>query len=215
MATPTKKDSPRQHAIVWRKRYAKEIDRLWKSLDLSYRAAAELLGLGGVEVDRVELWLMRTGKAGISFEKILGAHDVLQKEWTKAFGVRIAADVMTKHPYWISIDTSIAVAIKDLEDRGYSQAPVRDQSGRYRGVLVREHAAGELAHGRSRTSPVSDFLQDCIKVNLQTGLEKVRHVISEGNAFVLVEWRGEVVGIISYSDLYRQKRAESSDYTRS
>lgn len=215
MAASVKRDSLRQHTFAWRKRYAREIDRLWKSLDLNYRAAAELLELGGVEVDRIELWHMRIGKTGVSFEKILGAHDILQKEWTRRFGVRMAKDVMTEHPRWIAIDTPVAAAIKDLEDHGYSQAPVRDQHSSYRGVLVREHAAGELARGKSRTSPVSDFLQDCIKVNLQTGLEKVRHVISEGNAFVLVEWRGEVVGIISYSDLYRQKREESGDYTRS
>ena len=196
----------------WRWRLAQEVDQLWTSLEVTYDAVEAMLRARGVAIARPELWRLRRGDTGVSFEKILWTREVLENEWEREFGIRTAKDVMIQHLHWLSTDTPVGHAVEELERLGFSQAPVRDQNGRYRGVLVRESVAGQLARGRSRTAPVEEFMEDPIKVHLQTGLKKLRQIFGEGKAFVLVEKRGEVVGIISYTDLYTKETGPTFPY---
>lgn len=200
----------------WRKRLAKDIDDHWKALDLTYSEVEHLLRDRGVVIDRSDLWRVRKGVRGVSLEKVLWAHGALREAWEREYGTRTAKDVMRTHLYWVSSETPLGQVVDDLDHLDYSQAPVRDEHRRYIGVITDRRAARELARGVSVKRPVGEFAEDWIKVHPQTGLAKIDSLIGEGNPFVLVEKRGEVVGIISYSDLYPRgdRRASSASSPR-
>jgi CBS domain-containing protein len=65
-----------------------------------------------------------------------------------------AADLMVRNPVSIEADATVAEAVELLIEKGYSAAPVIDESGRAVGVLSRTDL---VIHGRERRGGVHDY----------------------------------------------------------
>jgi predicted transcriptional regulator len=183
---------------VWRRFYAKEISRLWRDLDMDVATLLGKLGENGLNIDRYMLFRIRKGEKSVSFEKILEVHRTLDR--LASDQQPTAVDLMSNDPFSLGAENKLANAVNALRQRDFSQAPVLDDGGRVIGVLRIEEVAEQLLRPSQQSRPIKEFLSEASRVSPRTSMRTVRGIVRE-QGYVLVEERGKLRGIITYSDL--------------
>jgi predicted transcriptional regulator len=117
--------------------------------------------------------------------------------------MRTIADYMTKQPWSVQIDDSIAVALRMLAEREIHHLPVLD-GGRLVGMVVDR---GLLAKTPDRDGTVERVMTSAAEVEAETPLADALDVMSERERDALVVTRdGEIVGIFTAMDAVRVLR---------
>jgi CBS domain-containing protein len=129
-----------------------------------------------------------------------------------------AADLMTPNPMSIRAEATVPEAVATLTEKGFSAAPVIDESGRPIGVVSR---ADILVHERERIraavvpaidgTVVRDIMTPAVfSVSLQTPVEQVVEQLLTLNVHQLyvVDEDHFLIGVISAHDVLRRLRSE-------
>jgi predicted transcriptional regulator len=118
------------------------------------------------------------------------------------------SDVMTRDVFTLAASAPAQQAAWELSARGFTGAPVRDERGRLVGMLSRTDL---LDPERNRAGAVAKQVQDLMTPALFTlhpsepVSRAVRLMVREGiRRVVIMERSGEMVGIITASDVLRQ-----------
>lgn len=118
------------------------------------------------------------------------------------------SDVMTRDVFTLSVSARADQAAWELSARGFTGAPVRDARGRLVGMLSRSDLVDpERTQGGLDGKDVQDVMTPAL-FTLQPSeplTRAVRLMVREGiRRVVVMEPSGEMVGIVTSSDILRQ-----------
>jgi predicted transcriptional regulator len=118
------------------------------------------------------------------------------------------SDVMTREVFTLSASAKAEQAAWELSARGFTGAPVSDARGRLVGMLSRSDLIDpERTHGGLEMKQVQDVMTPAL-FTLQPSeplSRAVRLMVREGiRRVVVMEKNGEMVGIVTSSDILRQ-----------
>lgn len=117
------------------------------------------------------------------------------------------SDVMTRDVFTLAASTPAETAAWELSVRGFTGAPVRDARGRLVGVLSRSDLADPERNPTGfEAKEVRDFMTPALFTldASQSVACAARLMVREGIGRVVVMDRGEMVGIVTSSDLLGQ-----------
>jgi CBS domain-containing protein len=117
------------------------------------------------------------------------------------------SDVMTREVFTLSASTPAETAAWELSVRGFTGAPVRDARGRLVGVLSRGDLADpERNQGGIESKEVQDLMTPALfTLEPSEPLSRAaRLMVREGIGRVMVMDRGQLVGIVTSSDILSQ-----------
>jgi predicted transcriptional regulator len=117
------------------------------------------------------------------------------------------SDVMTRDVFTLAASTPAETAAWELSVRGFTGAPVRDARGRLVGVLSRSDLTDPERHqGGIEAKEVRDLMTPGLfTLNpSEPVVRAARLMVREGIGRVLVMDRGEMVGIVTSSDILSQ-----------
>jgi acetoin utilization protein AcuB len=109
------------------------------------------------------------------------------------------ADLMTRQPWTVQIDDSLAVARRMIAERDIHHLPVLE-SGEVVGMVTER----ELAHAAGRIGTVSDAMTPVRCVAPETPLDEVLELMAtEHRDAIVITSNGAVEGIFTSSDAVR------------
>ena len=117
------------------------------------------------------------------------------------------SDVMTRDVFTLAASTPAETAARELSVRGFTGAPVRDARGRLVGVLSRSDLADpERNPGGIAAKEVQDLMTPALFTldPAQSVACAARLMVREGIGRVVVMDRGQMVGIVTSSDILSQ-----------
>jgi predicted transcriptional regulator len=117
------------------------------------------------------------------------------------------SDVMTREVFTLAASTPAETAAWELCVRGFTGAPVRDARGRLVGVLSRSDLTDpERSQGGIEAKEVRDLMTPAmfILAPSEPVTRAARLMVREGIGRVVVMDRGELVGIVTSSDILSQ-----------
>lgn len=116
-----------------------------------------------------------------------------------------AGDLMSRELFTVELTVSVENAYKELLARGYQSACVVDQEGALHGLVSRSDLIRALDHHLGHAPAKSVMTHKVVSVQVSDTLEQVRRVVVERNVGSLpVMQQGELVGIVTRSDLLRE-----------
>jgi len=117
------------------------------------------------------------------------------------------SDVMTRDVFTLAASTPAETAAWELCVRGFTGAPVRDARGRLVGVLSRSDLTDpERNQGGMEAKEVRDLMTPGLfaLAPSEPAVRAARLMVREGIGRVVVMDRGELVGIVTSSDILSQ-----------
>lgn len=177
-----------------------EIRKRRLSLGISLGELARAVGRSDATVSRIERGQIRPSYELV--QKILG---FLEQHEGVASPHMTAADVMNPSPVTIGASAVLAQAASQMERGAYSQLPVLD-NGRVTGSLSESALLRALALPTGRRARVREVQEPAYpQVDVSFPASLLAEVLTRYPA-VLVAQRGELVGIVTKTDLIRGLR---------
>lgn len=180
-----------------------EIRKRRLSLGLSLGDLAEAVGRSDATISRIERGQIRPSYDLV--QRILG---YLEEQEGAVAPQLTAADVMNRQVVTVPADALLPAASQVMERGAYSQLPVLD-NGRVTGSLSETGLLRALGQPKSRRSRVREVQEPAYpQVDGRFPADLLASVLTRYPA-VLVLQRGEVVGIVTKTDLIRGLRGTS------
>jgi len=121
-----------------------------------------------------------------------------------------AADVMTERPASVSPETTLASAVRMLEELDIRHLPVVNEAGELVGMLSDRDLRGTMGASEGSRPPPSarivDLMNgDVVQASPDDDLSEIAELIVDNRigAVPIVDARGVLVGIVSYVDVLR------------
>lgn len=180
-----------------------EIRKRRLSLGLSLGDLAEAVGRSDATISRIE-----RGQIRPSYELVQRILGYLEEQEGAVAPQLTAADVMNRQVVTVPADALLPAASQVMERGAYSQLPVLD-NGRVTGSLSETGLLRALGQPKSRRSRVREVQEPAYpQVDGRFPADLLASVLTRYPA-VLVLQRGEVVGIVTKTDLIRGLRGTS------
>lgn len=177
-----------------------EIRKRRLSLGISLGELARAVGRSDATISRIE-----RGQIRPSYELVQRILGYLEQHEGVASPHLTAADVMNAQPVTIGGSASLVQAAQQLERGAYSQLPVL-VDGRVTGSLSESALLRALAQPSGRRSRVSEVQEPAYPlVDVSFPADLLATMLTKYPA-VLVTQRGELVGIVTKTDLIRGLR---------
>jgi len=177
-----------------------EIRKRRLSLGISLGQLARAVGRSDATMSRIE-----RGQIRPSYELVQRIVSYLEQHEGVASPVLTAADVMNSSPVTIGANAALAQAAQAMDQGSFSQVPVLDD-GRVTGSLSEAGLLRALGSTSGRRGKVRD-VQEAAYPQVDPGFpaDLLAQVLTRYPA-VLVAQRGELVGIVTKTDLIRGLR---------
>ncbi len=178
-----------------------ELRMLRKRAGLTQRELAERAGVSQSLIARIE-----AGKVDprlSTYRKILNA---LKEALSEAVRLR---DVMTSPVVYVSPRDPVTKAIEIMQRSNYSQLPVIDSNGKVVGTITEDDIVRALlTYGKEiYNKRVEEVMSDPLPtLPANERIDVAMKLLAEGVPAVLIVEKGEVVGIVTKSDLLSKYR---------
>lgn len=179
-----------------------DIKRLRKMLGVTQAGLAKLSGVSQSLIAKIE-----SGKVDPSYMKAKRIFEVLE-HLQRREAIRVS-EIMTKNVIYVNEESTVSEAIKVMKKKAISQMPVL-RGGEVVGTISEKVLVQKISEG----SEVSELLKKKVKEVMEEPLPTLSETASMDIAAkllnyypaVLITSRGEMVGIITRSDLFRVER---------
>jgi predicted transcriptional regulator len=171
-----------------------EIKKLRKKLGIGQKELAKLAGVSQSLIAKIES--NKIEPTYIKVKKIFNALIALDgKEEVKA------KEVMNKKVIFANHKDKIKQIIKKMKQKGISQMPVL-KDGKVRGIINEKIILEKIAEGKQvRDMTAVEIMEDCPPIISQETSRKIILGIIQAYSVVLVAEMGDIVGLISKSDV--------------
>lgn len=177
----------------------KEIERRRKSLGLSQKKLARLVGVSQSFIAKIE-----SGKISPSYEKTKKIFDVLESlEIKKEMKVE---EIMHKEVVGIEKRESIAKAARLMSETGYSQLPIFDED-KVVGSITEKSILDRIVEAEDPRAlsglPVEEVMEAAFPTVDAKSPVKAASLLLQYSPAVLVMDKGRVAGIVTKADLLK------------
>jgi predicted transcriptional regulator len=184
-----------------------EIKKLRKNLDITQSELAAMSGVSQSTIAKMERGVIRG-----SYEAVTKIFSVLDQELDRRRQGLRARDVMTTEVISVQLNQSVRQASDIMRQSGYSQLPVFEGK-RPVGSLSEYDILNRLREGERMDDlgarSIGSLMDDPYPVvNEETPVEALTSLLSTTDA-VLVSRKGDVVGILTRSDVLKLITAEN------